>query len=144
MVKLRYPEGCMNSYLMKLDFFGSIETDGCYFGLYVTQGIFGLYHICIYCYFDLHISAYTQYGNNLEREDFKVTINERFWCEHRTTHINDTKPKDIPEALDGKNDGADDSETPFAVGKSPENLKDAYENLSGARGLGDGTPKVCP
>ncbi|CAL0320819.1 unnamed protein product [Lupinus luteus] len=53
----------------------------------------------------------------------------------------DTKPKDIPEALDGKNDRADDSETPFDVGKSPENLKDASENVSGARGLGEGTPK---
>ncbi|KAE9589439.1 hypothetical protein Lal_00000460 [Lupinus albus] len=53
----------------------------------------------------------------------------------------DTKPMDIPEALDVKNDGADDSETPFAVGKSPENLKDTSENISGARGLGEGTPK---
>ncbi|KAE9618759.1 putative protein kinase CMGC-DYRK-PRP4 family [Lupinus albus] len=52
----------------------------------------------------------------------------------------DTEPMDITEALDGKND-ADDSETSFAVGKSPENSKVASEKIYGARGLGEGTPK---
>ncbi|XP_019427636.1 PREDICTED: serine/threonine-protein kinase prpf4B-like isoform X3 [Lupinus angustifolius] len=50
------------------------------------------------------------------------------------------EPMDITEALDGKND-ADDSETSFAVGKSPENSKVASEKIYGARGLGEGTPK---
>ncbi|KAK7269747.1 hypothetical protein RIF29_22482 [Crotalaria pallida] len=48
------------------------------------------------------------------------------------------EPTDIPEALIGKND----SETSFAVGKSPpENLNVASEKVSGARALGKGTPK---
>ncbi|CAL0306492.1 unnamed protein product [Lupinus luteus] len=121
----------MNSYLIKLDFFGSIETVGCYFSRHKLSSmgihkIYGTRHIghdhvwslvglmdffcfsetpqlgcaCLYStccpespsifcgLYSIHIFPYTQYGNNLEREDFKVTINERFWCEHKTTHIN--------------------------------------------------------
>ncbi|MED6206795.1 hypothetical protein PIB30_030112 [Stylosanthes scabra] len=51
-------------------------------------------------------------------------------------------PTDVPEAHDGKNDGTDDVETSFAVGKStPENLNGASKKISGAGGLGEGTPK---
>ncbi|RYR37081.1 hypothetical protein Ahy_A09g042006 isoform C [Arachis hypogaea] len=51
-------------------------------------------------------------------------------------------PTDVPEAHDGKNDGIDDVETSFAVGKyTPENLNVASKKISGAGGLGEGTPK---
>ncbi|RDY02047.1 Serine/threonine-protein kinase PRP4-like protein, partial [Mucuna pruriens] len=51
-------------------------------------------------------------------------------------------PPTIPDALDGKSEGVDDVETLFSVRKSPlENGNVASDKISGAGGLGEGTPK---
>ncbi|KAK7361697.1 hypothetical protein VNO77_03771 [Canavalia gladiata] len=50
-------------------------------------------------------------------------------------------PTDVFEACDGKNDNIDNTEPSFAVGKSPENVNATSKKLSGAGGLGEGTPK---
>ncbi|XP_061374668.1 uncharacterized protein LOC133316887 [Gastrolobium bilobum] len=50
-------------------------------------------------------------------------------------------PADISEALDDKNEDVDDAEPSFAVGKSPENVNVTSGEISGAGGLGEGTPK---
>lgn len=55
-------------------------------------------------------------------------------------------PAHSPEAPDGKNDvDVFEVEPSFTVGKSPrENGNDTSEKIPGAaRGLGEGTPKVC-
>ncbi|XP_027366172.1 serine/threonine-protein kinase prpf4B-like isoform X2 [Abrus precatorius] len=49
-------------------------------------------------------------------------------------------PTNISEARDGKK-GVDYEEPSFAVGKSPENVNVASKKISGAGGLGEGTPK---
>lgn len=52
---------------------------------------------------------------------------------------------DISKATDGKKGDVDDMEQSFAVGKSPpKNVDIGSEKVSGAGGLGEGTPKVCP
>lgn len=52
---------------------------------------------------------------------------------------------DISKAIDGKNGDVDVMEQSFAVGKSPpKNVDIVSEKVSGAGGLGEGTPKVCP
>ena len=53
----------------------------------------------------------------------------------------------VPEVGDGRNDVVDDyvAEPSFSVGKSPpQNGVAAFEKISGAGGLGEGTPKVSP
>jgi hypothetical protein len=53
-----------------------------------------------------------------------------------------------PETLDGRTDGADVyvAETLFSVGKSrsQNGIQVTSERTSGAAGLGEGSPKVCP
>lgn len=46
--------------------------------------------------------------------------------------------------LDGQGEGSDTNtgDTPFSVGRSPQNGTSGVERTSGTGGLGEGTPKV--
>lgn len=49
------------------------------------------------------------------------------------------------DTFDGQGEGSDSNtgDTPFSVGRSPQNGNSGVERTSGTGGLGEGTPKVC-